>query len=87
MLLAVRIIGYMLSILADECVDVQLVFRLRRLGYAVSTVRDFCQSKYGDGIDDRAVLELGVHIVLPCSLPMNRISSIFIASARGTMAS
>ena len=49
----------MLSILADECVDVQLVFRLRRLGYAVSTVCDFCQSKYGDGIEDRAVLELG----------------------------
>src|SRR5436190_23292939 len=48
----------MLSILADECVDVQLVFRLRKLGYEVGTVRDFCQSKYGDGIDDLAVLEL-----------------------------
>jgi|SRR2546430_8432689 len=48
----------MLSILADECVDVQLVFRLRRLGYNVRTVREFCQSKYGDGISDLAVLEL-----------------------------
>src|SRR5262245_40280739 len=46
------------AILADECVDVQLVFRLRKLGYYVSTVREFCESKYGDGIDDQAVLEL-----------------------------
>jgi len=48
----------MLTILADECVDVQLAFRLRRLGYEVHMVREFCESKYGDGIEDRAVLEL-----------------------------
>lgn len=46
------------GILADECIDVQLVFRLRRLGYEVETVRAFCQSKYGDGIEDEAVLRL-----------------------------
>jgi hypothetical protein len=44
--------------LADECIDVQLVFRLRRLGYEVETVRAFCQSKFGDGIEDAAVLRL-----------------------------
>lgn len=44
--------------MADECIDVQLVFRLRRLGYEVETVRVHCQSKYGDGIEDEAVLRL-----------------------------
>ena len=46
------------EILADECVRLKLVFRLRRLGYLVRTVRDFCNSKYGDGIADQSVLEL-----------------------------
>jgi len=48
----------MLDILADECVHIQLVFRLRRLGYVVETVREFCKSKYGDGIADSDVLSL-----------------------------
>jgi hypothetical protein len=45
----------MIDVLADECVDVQLVYALRRLGFEVRTVRQFCQSKYGDGISDEAV--------------------------------
>lgn len=48
----------MLNLLADECVDVQLVYRLRRLGYVVKTVRGYCRSKYGDGITDESVLEI-----------------------------
>jgi hypothetical protein len=48
----------MAELLADECVDVQLVFRLRRLGHVVRTVREFCTDKSGDGFDDPAVLAL-----------------------------
>jgi hypothetical protein len=48
------------ELLADECVDVQLVFRLRRLGHTVRTVREFCTDKGGDGFDDEAVLALAV---------------------------
>jgi hypothetical protein len=48
----------MIDVLADECVDVQLVYALRRLGYEVRTVREYCQSKYGDGFSDEAVLLL-----------------------------
>jgi hypothetical protein len=48
----------MARLLADEHFDMRVVDNLRRRhGHDVLTIRQTCSSKYGDGIDDRAVIE------------------------------
>ena len=48
----------MARLLADEQFDIRVVDILRRRhGHDVATVRQACDSKYGDGFDDKIVIE------------------------------
>jgi hypothetical protein len=44
-------------LLADEHFPVQIVYRLRRLGYEVTTVREIGSEKSGDSLPDDQVLQ------------------------------
>lgn len=46
----------MARLYADEHIPVQVIYRLRRLGHDVLTVKETNQDKYGDGVDDDQVL-------------------------------
>lgn len=61
----------MIRLLADEQFPMRVVDILRRRGYDVETVRQTCESKYGDGLSDDVVLEYAI-LVHRVILTLNR---------------